>query len=265
MVNLSSPSESSRWPLPWPECSPKLGTTLAAAIRTPNEWWTPPLRVTLALSDLAAAALPEWDALLRPARIGPVDRVGTRGHWLVQLGLLTLGTKATMTEHMQRLALMAGGLMQPTFCFSLVSLYDAARRFRFFPTFGEAAIFLDEIAEPARRERRRLGLIAAWRRPRTRPTASTGERIAFVPALTREERVAFIAEMRALRQKLEQSGIGDTDRAATARRQIDEVNARMRARAQGQIADARQALIGTGALIGNDGAAFMGEKTNHDK
>lgn len=134
--------------------------------------------------------------------------------------------------------MIAGGLDQPGFCFVRASLYGAARRFKFFPTFGEVAAYLDEIAEPARRMRARLAVLASAPpslikggiMEESGKALAPGERITFVRDLPPAEREKFLRQMTELRRRLAQDGVGDSAAAVAARRRADEINERMRQR-----------------------------------
>lgn len=191
--------------------------------------WTPPETITPQVVDLAKAALPAWEALLQPPPAGPVEREGTRGHWLAQLMMLTMTAKGTVEMHQERLAIMAAGLLHPAFCFTRWTLFDAARQFKFFPTFGELSAFLDAVAEPARRQRARLTVLAKADMKRI-ATQTTGTKIGFVRDLPPAEREKFLRDMAEMRRRLACAGVGATPVAAAARRSLDAVNERMRQR-----------------------------------
>lgn len=206
-----------------------------------HDRWAPPATVTRETVEAARTALANFDELLKAGPLGPAKKPGTRGHWLAQLAMLTISAgKNTLEEQLGRVATVAIGLTYPAFCFTSATLYQAARRFKFFPSFAELAAFLDEVVEPARRTRDRLSRLA-------QAVAGPGprlEKVAYIRDLPDAERTRYFAEMRTLRAKLETAGVGNTPDAARARRARDDAEARMRARLQPVIEAERARFLG---------------------
>lgn len=133
--------------------------------------WQPPEHPTPVLIAEAKHVRPQLERYLEPAP----EHVKLR--WLTQLGTLTAGS-STVEEALTRIKAYARDLDHPAFCFTDSSRVDAARRFKFWPSFAELARFLDEVAQPHRERLQRLRRIGAGDALPTQPQISEAELIA---------------------------------------------------------------------------------------
>lgn len=182
------------------------------------EDWRAPDNITPDLIEQCKAALKDWDEFMMPCAIGPIDRQGTRGNWLMQLSMLCASPKVSMQEYMEKTAVYAEGLVYPAVCFSQKALYTAARQFKFVPTFSELSTFMENIVYAHRIMYARIAALANAKPHLTKTEAPKSIYIRDMPEPQRSE---YLAEMKSLRQSLESAGIGNTIEAETARREIE--------------------------------------------
>lgn len=211
----------------------------------PREIWNPPRTLTQAVIDKAKRDLETYEAFMRPAPMGPIERDGTRGHWLMQLSMLCAGQKGSMQEYMEKTAAYAGGLNYPAFCFTSKTLYAAARKFKFIPTFSELAEFFEPMVRQHRVICDRLAALANAHPYAGRIEHKT-EIIRRYEDMTPRQKREHDEMMEALRVRLRAAGVGSPydKEAAEARRTMDAANARQRALLAPILEAKRKALVG---------------------
>jgi hypothetical protein len=153
--------------------------------------WRPPASVNAALKADAHRSLAQLDAALKPAERQLVK------DWLLALGTLCAG-QMSAADAKTKIAGYAGLLEHPPLCFTRETLRDAARRFKWWPSFAEIAAFLDEIARPTRHLRARVKALTDL--PVADPDAVRPTRR--YKDLTPEERAKHDAMMAACRRAL---------------------------------------------------------------
>lgn len=139
-----------------------LSQNLASALASPSRVledgslqttpWKAPSSVSPDLRSEAAATLAAVDGAMRPADVSKVRE------WLMSLGPLVAGNMSADDARV-KLDAYSGRLDYPAACFSSKALDKAARRFKFFPTYGELCDFLDAQLSEVRENRRRLQAI----------------------------------------------------------------------------------------------------------
>lgn len=241
--------------------APKLGKRLASAVQSttkfafvtdaqlddnPNrqaeglETWQVPSRITQPMIDDAKEQLAVWQAYLAPCQLGRIGEQNTVVDWLSQLGTMCAGQKMSVDEAKEKIASYAFGLRYPEFCFSQGSLYRAARKFKFFPTFSEVCDFLDDMARPARSTFARIELLSL-----AQPTSDIEpERVKRWEDMTPDEQAAHDKMMSDLRKRLSAAGVGNDSKAVAARRRMEEMDAAQRARIAPLLDAKRRALMG---------------------
>lgn len=116
--------------------------------------WKPPADLPDALIfEAQDAHLSLSNALSLPARDG------LKLQWLTQLGVLVAGTMGA-NDAKVKLKAMAQDLEYPAICFTEDTRRDAAKRFKFFPSYAELASFFDEFLEPQKQRRDRLNALS---------------------------------------------------------------------------------------------------------
>lgn len=204
--------------------------------------WDIPHPITRAIIDAAKAALPLWDAYMVRAPIGHIGSPNTVAEWLSQLGVLCASQKMSVADAKEKLVAYATGLDFPTECFTQKSLYVAARHFKWFPTFSEVCDWLEKYIATARVMHDRIRALAnADLTPTALAAPVKGPFIKDMPEAQRDE---YIAQMKGLKSRLEAAGVGNTERAAQARRDIDTRNERARALLAPVLEAKRKALLG---------------------
>ena len=144
-----------------PPLSPNLGKMLAdqpnhLAPDSPSTWTCPPnVPATLRLEANNRLAVLTSALASKPSQ-------GLMAEWLGSLGSLVAG-QMPAAEATQRLRAYVAMLDHPAFCFTADTLKDAARRFKWFPSFAEIAEFFDGIRDAVKREKYRCEQIVKRR------------------------------------------------------------------------------------------------------
>lgn len=116
--------------------------------------WEPPTLLADRTITEARALVPALTDQLTPAR------EGVRLQWLAQLGILVAGVMSSGDAKAKAQA-YAPALDYPALCFTTETKIEAARRFKWFPSFAELAEFFDEICKPRREQLQRVRAIGA--------------------------------------------------------------------------------------------------------
>lgn len=151
--------------------------------------WAPPDEVPEAVKAEAGRLIAPLFAALEPASPRLV------GDWLARLGVLVAGNLSAADARI-KIAAYAADLRYPALCFTDQTRADAAKAFKFFPSFAELSEFLDGIAAPHRTKLHRIRAIAG--RPVRQEPRGRGW-----GDLSPAERLAHDAMMASLRRELE--------------------------------------------------------------
>ena len=173
--------------------------------------WDIPTVITQQLIDAAAEALPAWREYMAPCDLAKA------GHWLAQLGVMCGGPKMTADEAKEKIVAYAVGLQFPAFCFSDKSLYTAAKKFKWFPTFSEVSDWLEAKSRVSQDTLTRLEMLASAQPTKPREP----DMVRTIAEATPEQREKHEAEMRKLKAMLADSGVGNSPKAHAARRAVD--------------------------------------------
>lgn len=182
-------------------------TTLTLDGEVRRSTWKPPASVSNEMRTEAAALVAKIDAAMG---LCPQDDVRD---WLTSLGAL-VAANITVADARARLTAYVGMLEYPSACYTKASLRKAARRFKFFPTYGELTDFLDAQLAEIRTKRQRLQAII---------NAAAGQRQIEAPKRqTVEERQRIGALFGRLRQAMETGDYGDLLAGADVRRSTEQ-------------------------------------------
>lgn len=216
---------------------------VGASQHDPVETWAAPRTLTQAVIDKAKTDLAAYEIFMRPAPLGPIEREGTRGHWLMQLSMLCAGQKGSMQEYMEKTAAYAKGLQYPAFCFTSKTLYSAARKFKFIPTFSELSDYFSPMVRDHQKIVDRIAALANSQ-PYDGLLEHKAEVIKRWSDMTPDEQRRHDEDIKAMKSRLAAAGIGDSAIAKLARRLLDETNDRSRALLEPILAAKRAALLG---------------------
>ena len=145
----------------------------------------------------------------------------------------------TLDEAKEKIAAYAMGLRHPAFCFSEASLYAAAKKFKWFPTYSEVSDWLDAKSREARNTLQRLEMLAGAKPSKPREP----DMVRKVEDATPEQRAQHLEAMRALKTRLAAQGVGNTPEAQKARRAVDNRIAQQRAAMAPMIEAARARFL----------------------
>jgi hypothetical protein len=186
-----------------------LSSSLTAVCNPGTEWnselgdtvektWVAPSSVDAQVKAEARAKLPN---VLRLAADAELDTIRK---WLASLGVMCAG-QMSATDAKAKMAVLAPMLKHPGSSFTEDTLREAARKFKWFPSFAEVDEFLDKKSRPIKALSYRLQRIIAA--PERKPQNNTKA----WRDMTQEERDAFDQMMRGNKEVLRR-GMTDDER-----------------------------------------------------
>jgi hypothetical protein len=216
-------------------------------------YWSIPYVIEQPMIDAAKDALSEWEKYMTRAQVGPIGTPNTISEWLSQLGVLCGGPKMTIDEAKEKLAAYATGLNYPTHCFSQKSLYAAARHFKWFPTFSEVCDFLEAWVKPARQMHERIKALSLATATPEIYLVEGPAKSPYIKDLPPEQQKEYLAQLDELKKKLADSGVGNSEAAAKARREMHARDEQTREMMRPILEAKRAAFMAEGETVNGDG------------
>jgi hypothetical protein len=163
--------------------------------------WTAPKTVEERDAGEALRNLPIVERLCQPCPRETVSK------WLATLGVMCAGQQLTAADAKAKISAYSAHLNHPASCFTNDTLNEAARKFKWFPSYAEVAEFLDLKAQQQLNMRFRLEKIAGAKvAEKPRPGKSWQE-------MTADERAKFNEIMAGVRDRFPTNRDKDSEAA----------------------------------------------------